>query len=117
MSYLKRVLYSKETAGEVISMGKFKAGKKKAEFEAVERKLSAVGVEITKTKNKRKEGECEYRVNLKGGREATAYYSTDLNDAYDTGLGLSHWVEEEASVKAHKDFESLISTMVNSQKD
>jgi hypothetical protein len=30
----------------------------------------------------------EYRVNFTGGREATAYYTTDLLDAVQTGIAM-----------------------------
>ena len=30
----------------------------------------------------------EYRVNFKGGQEATAYYTTDIDDAKDTAVVL-----------------------------
>lgn len=33
----------------------------------------------------------EYRVNLAGGREATAYYTSDLEDAYRTGLAMAEY--------------------------
>lgn len=31
----------------------------------------------------------EYRVNFSGGREATAYYTNDLEDAVDTAFALA----------------------------
>lgn len=31
----------------------------------------------------------EWRVNLKGGRETTAYYASDIQDALDTGLAMA----------------------------
>jgi hypothetical protein len=31
----------------------------------------------------------EYRVNIKAGREATAYYTNDLKDALDTGIAMA----------------------------
>jgi len=31
----------------------------------------------------------EYRVNFAGGREATAYYTNDLEDALHTGIAMS----------------------------
>lgn len=120
MSYLKRVIYAKEVAGEVVNLHNFKKEKKKAEFETVKKKLAAVGIEITKTGKKRAEGECEYRVNLKNGREATAYYSTDLNDALDTGMGLSSWSEEASATLEDKpkELETLVTTVLTSvQKD
>ncbi len=30
----------------------------------------------------------EYRVNVAGGKETTAYYATDFDDAYQTGLQM-----------------------------
>jgi len=41
--------------------------------------LAAKSISLTK-----KEG--EYRVNVKGGKEATAYYTNDLDDAIGTAL-------------------------------
>jgi hypothetical protein len=31
----------------------------------------------------------EYRVNFRGGREATAYYTNDLDDGLQTGLAMA----------------------------
>lgn len=31
----------------------------------------------------------EFRVNFKGGKETTAYYTTDLLDAYYTGVSMA----------------------------
>lgn len=47
-------------------------------FPVVRSRLSAIGVTITRRLD-------EYRVNFRGGREATAYYTSDLADAYGTG--------------------------------
>lgn len=44
--------------------------------------LRAVGVTISKRHG-------EYRVNLRGGREATAYYTDDIEDAVNTGLRMA----------------------------
>lgn len=44
--------------------------------------LRAVGVTINKRHG-------EYRVNLLGGREATAYYTDDIQDAVETGLRMA----------------------------
>lgn len=49
--------------------------------------LRAVGVTINKRHG-------EYRVNLRGGREATAYYASDIEDALNTGL---HMAQRRAS--------------------
>lgn len=97
-SYFNTVLRSKETAGTVVDLFKYKATQKKAKFEEVRKKLASVGIDIKITGNKRAEGDTEYRVNLKNGREATAYYATDLNDALQTGMGLSAWSEDASSV-------------------
>lgn len=43
--------------------------------------LAQVGVTIRKTDG-------EYRVNLKGATEATAYYTNDIDDAVQTGYQL-----------------------------
>lgn len=44
--------------------------------------LKVIGVTLT-----RKDG--EFRVNLKGAAEATAYYTTDLDDALGTGQHMA----------------------------
>src|SRR6516162_590397 len=54
----------------------------------IKNKLRAARVTIA-----REDG--EYRVNLKGGREATAYYTTDLDDAYATGMAMAKKNQEE----------------------
>lgn len=56
---------------------------KKLTLAAVRRQLAMVGVTIGHTDWD------EYRVNLKGGKEKTAYYTTDLQDALDTGMDMS----------------------------
>lgn len=35
--------------------------------------------------------EQEYRVNYINGQESTAYYTNDLEDAYNTGIRMSIW--------------------------
>lgn len=45
--------------------------------------LRAVGIELKTTDYD------EFRVNFARGREATAYYTTDLNDAVQTGIVMS----------------------------
>ena len=45
----------------------------------VKAELASVGIVIHKYDG-------EYRVNLKGGQEVSAYYTNDLSDAYLTGL-------------------------------
>ncbi len=49
--------------------------------------LSALGIALKKTEYG------EYRVNYKGGREASAYYTTDLNDAVGTGKNMAQHPE------------------------
>jgi hypothetical protein len=44
--------------------------------------LRVLGLTIRKT-------DSEYRVNFKGGTEATAYYTTDINDALETGAAMA----------------------------
>lgn len=53
----------------------------KMTLEQVREELGRVGVTIRK-----RDG--EYRVNFRGGKEATAYYTTDLEDALQTGLAM-----------------------------
>lgn len=45
--------------------------------------LDSIGVSIRRTPYG------EYRVNYKGGTEATAYYATDLKDAVETGIVMA----------------------------
>lgn len=47
-------------------------------------KLTPIGVGISFNKD-----DDEYRVNFKGGREATAYYTNDLDDAVGTGIDMA----------------------------
>lgn len=58
-------------------------------FQEVRRLLMLLGITI-----KRTYGE-EYRVNLKGGSEATAYYTPDLDDAYGTGVGMAEYLKRK----------------------
>jgi len=39
----------------------------------------------------------EYRVNFKGGREATAYYTPDLEDAVNTARAMAKWRDDKAA--------------------
>jgi hypothetical protein len=48
----------------------------------VRKELRKYGIAILKV-------EGEYRVNFRGGKEATAYYTNDLRDAYDTGIAMA----------------------------
>lgn len=57
-----------------------------SEFEAARRGLKQLGLVLT-----RRDG--EYRVNFKGGREETAYYTNDLLDAFGTGRAM--WSESQ----------------------
>jgi len=50
---------------------------------SVRQSLRAVGMAITHSAELG-----EYRVNYRGGNEATAYYTGDLTDARDTGLAM-----------------------------
>ncbi len=50
--------------------------------EAIE-KLRAVDVIIKRTDHN------EFKVNFRGGKEATAYYTNDLDDAVGTGLSMA----------------------------
>lgn len=50
--------------------------------------LRPLGIVITKT------AYGEYRVNFKGGREETAYYTNDLKDAVGTGAAMTKWGRE-----------------------
>ena len=59
------------TAPQALTLGKVRA------------ELRAVGVAITHSAEF-----SEYRVNFRGGNEATAYYTTDIEDARDTGLAM-----------------------------
>jgi hypothetical protein len=54
--------------------------KSKMSLKEVCSRLCGSGMTIRKTEHD------EYRVNFRGGKEATAYYTTDLDDAYNTGV-------------------------------
>jgi len=47
--------------------------------------LKEVGVTIRKNRYD------EYRVNIADGSESTAYYTEDLDDAWNTGLDMAAW--------------------------
>jgi len=53
-------------------------------FNTARAQLKALGIQLQYSNDYN-----EYRVNLKGGREATAYYTNDLDDARDTGLYMA----------------------------
>lgn len=36
----------------------------------------------------------EYRVNYRNGKEATAYYTNDLEDAVGTGRAMAQWLAD-----------------------
>lgn len=46
--------------------------------------LAAMGIVIKKT------SEGDYRVNFRNGDEATAYYTNDLDDAFNTGKVMAN---------------------------
>ena len=52
------------------------------DFIKVKKELKELGISLW-------DRDDEYRVNFTGGREATAYYTTDLSDARDTGIAMS----------------------------
>lgn len=54
----------------------------------VKKTLARVGAVIKRTEFG------EYRVNVKGGKEATAYYTNDLKDAELTGLAMGECAEQ-----------------------
>ena len=55
---------------------------KALKMKEVKKELSEIGISIKFTEYE------EYRVNFIGGREATAYYTTDLDDAIATGKAM-----------------------------
>lgn len=57
-------------------------------FTNVKQGLAALGVSIKFDRDYR-----EYRVNYHGGREETAYYTDDLEDAYLTGVRMSQEIQ------------------------
>lgn len=65
----------------------------KRTFKLTKDQLKAIGITISKTSNMPN----EYRVNLRDGKEATAYYTEDLEDAFLTGVVM-------AGHKAFKEF-------------
>lgn len=42
--------------------------------------------------------EGEYRVNFYGGSEATAYYTNDRQDAWDTARAMYKWQQEQDAI-------------------
>jgi len=59
--------------------------------------LSSMGISLTKSDG-------EYRVNFKGGKEETAYYTNDILDAINTG---------KAMLKQKKQSETILGKMIN----
>jgi hypothetical protein len=55
----------------------------KLKLEDVRRELSPLGIIVRLTYG-------EYRVNFRGGKEETAYYATDLEDALASGRAMAH---------------------------
>lgn len=55
-----------------------------ADFRKAKAELAAIGITLSWH-----EFGNEYRVNLRGGHEATAYYTTDLDDAIGTGRDMA----------------------------
>lgn len=64
------------------AMSGTKPAKDAATLEQARAQLAPLGVVLTKSDG-------EYRVNFKGGAEATAYYTDDLNDAVGTGKAMA----------------------------
>lgn len=81
MNYLRWVT---ETSATVVNMNAFKAKIQHKKLKEVEKELRDMGMVITHLSNTD-----EYRVNYKNGREATAYYTNDLQDAALTGYAMS----------------------------
>jgi hypothetical protein len=52
-------------------------------LKSVRQHLTSRGITIRRT------DDGEYRVNYRHGREATAYYTDDLDDAHTTGLDMA----------------------------
>ncbi len=69
-------------------------------------KLRQVGMTLT-----RKDG--EYRVNIAGGKEATAYYTDDIEDALNTGLAIA----KHGSIPKHQKYVRVIIKTQNYQYD
>lgn len=51
--------------------------------------LAHEGITIRKRDN-------EYRVNYKNGKEATAYYTDDIDDAFHTGLAMAQELDYDS---------------------
>jgi hypothetical protein len=66
------------------------SAKKELTIQQVKNELSQLGVALKKNEN-------EYRVNFKGGKEETAYYTDDLNDALETGKEMSKEIKKTSS--------------------
>jgi hypothetical protein len=62
----------------------------KLTLSTVRAQLRLIGVVITRTEY------AEYRVNFARGREATAYYTPDLDDALATGVIMTQSLEVRA---------------------
>lgn len=90
MGYLRSV---EKATGEVVFLNDVRKQRERRSFDEAVRKLKAVGVILKKTGQKRN-GQQEYKVNVKGGPEAYAIYTTDLQEALESGLGLSYWSED-----------------------
>jgi hypothetical protein len=57
-------------------------------FRDVKRALRPEGITITRPPY----SHCSYRVNYLHGLAATAYYTDDLDDAFDTGMSMAAWL-------------------------
>lgn len=101
-----------EKANNVVSMSAYKAKMKNKKFKEVEQIVSQMGLTIKRIANTD-----EYRVNYKNGREATAYYTNDLEDAYLTAYAMSFHENpyEEASTKL-KTVRKLVKNMLTDSK-
>lgn len=62
----------------------------KLKFKEVAAELRGLGITLRHTEFE------EYRVNLRGGAEDSAYYATDLRDARDTGRVMAQQAERKA---------------------
>lgn len=60
----------------------------RAAFNAAKTELKSLGIILTYATDYE-----EYRVNLRGGKEATAYYASDLQDAVGTGKYMLKFVQ------------------------
>lgn len=75
--------YEDRKLNEIVHpVGKHRPYGVKLTLRDAKRELAEHGIAISK-------GDDDYRVNFRGGREATAYYTNDIDDAVTTGIRMA----------------------------